>query len=213
MLAPRSRLVLAPNFGRVARAVTLSGEAYFDVIANPNIPFSVRTGNVLTNVLGTKFDVRHDTVDGRVYVAVETGRVRSKGGSAIITLAAGSVGVVTDSTAIVTTTNASGFSPWQNGDLVFDNTPVPVVLTRVGRLYGYTFVLADSTLNDSRITTTLPVTESAETIQAILDLLDVTMTTRDSTITLHTIPRMRQNKFRERRQMLNHGVSHTEVGR
>lgn len=56
------------------RSVQLTGEAYFDVAKNPDLPFIVVTGEVSTRVLGTKFNVRAFPQNA-VEVTVESGKV------------------------------------------------------------------------------------------------------------------------------------------
>jgi transmembrane sensor len=53
-----SRLSYDSLFGNKIREVTLSGEAYFEVVKNPNKPFIIHAGKVNIKVLGTVFDVK-----------------------------------------------------------------------------------------------------------------------------------------------------------
>jgi transmembrane sensor len=53
-----SRLSYDSLYGSKIREVTLSGEAYFDVVKNPNKPFIIHAGKVNIKVLGTVFDVK-----------------------------------------------------------------------------------------------------------------------------------------------------------
>ncbi len=46
------------NFGNVIREVTLSGEAYFDVVKNKSKPFIIHTAKMDIKVLGTVFNVK-----------------------------------------------------------------------------------------------------------------------------------------------------------
>ena len=45
-------------YGNNLREVTLSGEAYFDVVKNPKKPFIIHTGKINIKVLGTIFNVK-----------------------------------------------------------------------------------------------------------------------------------------------------------
>jgi len=53
-----SRLVYDSLYGSRFREVTLSGEAYFDVVKNANKPFIIHTGKINIRVLGTVFNVK-----------------------------------------------------------------------------------------------------------------------------------------------------------
>jgi len=53
-----SRLSYDSLYGNNLREVTLSGEAYFDVVKNPSKPFIIHTGKINIKVLGTVFNVK-----------------------------------------------------------------------------------------------------------------------------------------------------------
>lgn len=56
-----------------SREVTVSGEAFFDVVKNPVKPFYIYTRNMVVKVLGTSFRVTAS--EGKESVAVKTGKV------------------------------------------------------------------------------------------------------------------------------------------
>jgi ferric-dicitrate binding protein FerR (iron transport regulator) len=58
ILNSASELVLTPAFGKTERSVTLTGEAFFEVTHNKDIPFLVNTNRFQIKVLGTKFNVK-----------------------------------------------------------------------------------------------------------------------------------------------------------
>jgi ferric-dicitrate binding protein FerR (iron transport regulator) len=185
-LAPLSRLVVEPGFGSAERAVSLEGEAMFEVTSASEAPFIVRTGSVTTRVLGTTFDVRHYPHDSVVRVVVTSGKVTAGGHRTPVTLTAGTMGLVTDSTAVATAVGTMDpYTSWVDGRLTFANTEVPTMLATVGRWYGYTFVLADSTIASQHVTTEFNIAARQETLAAIRSLLNVTMTFTDSTVVLH----------------------------
>jgi len=53
-----SRLTYDKNYGNTPREVVLTGEAYFDVIKNPNLPFVIHASKINIKVLGTAFNVK-----------------------------------------------------------------------------------------------------------------------------------------------------------
>ena len=53
-----SKLSYSENFNGPVREVFLEGEAYFDVVKDPNHPFIVHTEGIDIKVLGTAFNVR-----------------------------------------------------------------------------------------------------------------------------------------------------------
>jgi transmembrane sensor len=61
------------------RSVTLRGEAYFEVQANPQKPFRIETPHGLIEVLGTSFNVRALKTEPQTEVQVMSGRVALMG--------------------------------------------------------------------------------------------------------------------------------------
>ncbi len=57
------------------RKVRLTGEAFFDVARDTSSPFEIYTGETVTRVLGTSFNVRAYPDEDKVEVMVQTGRV------------------------------------------------------------------------------------------------------------------------------------------
>ncbi|HZX60074.1 MAG TPA: FecR domain-containing protein [Mucilaginibacter sp.] len=53
-----SKLVYDKSFGNNLREVTLAGEAFFDVVKNPNLAFVIHTSTIDIRVLGTAFNVK-----------------------------------------------------------------------------------------------------------------------------------------------------------
>lgn len=194
-LAPRSRLLIPTGFARDARTLVLDGEAYFDVAHVAGAPFIVRTGDVYTRVLGTAFNVRHYRPRDEVQVAVMSGKVATgwKNAAKTVTLTAGTVGRVTDSTAtIVTTPDPTSYTTWTSGRLAFRNAPVPELLQTLGRWYGFDFRLADSTLAQLHVTTTLDNRTPQTVLRALALLLDVQLTF-DGTVDGATIVTLHSN--------------------
>ncbi|GAB3249646.1 FecR family protein [Larkinella harenae] len=74
-LQPNSRIQHVAGFGQPVRAVILTGEAFFDVVPNPKVPFLVYARDVVTRVVGTSFTVKAHDENPQVTVAVRTGRV------------------------------------------------------------------------------------------------------------------------------------------
>ncbi|GAB3267454.1 FecR family protein [Larkinella harenae] len=74
-LNPKSRLSYPHHFDTNTRTVYLSGEAFFDVVKNPEKPFLIYANRTVTKVLGTSFLVRAYCKEKDVTVMVKTGRV------------------------------------------------------------------------------------------------------------------------------------------
>lgn len=215
-LAPQSRVMVASDFGRVTRTVALSGEAYFQVAPAGNAPFLVQTGDIVTRVLGTTFDVRRYNTDAHVQVAVVSGKVATGNRRTFVTLTAGTVGQVTDSIATsLAASDVQSYVSWTAGRLTFRDTRVADVLQALEHWYGVEILLPDSVMLASRVTLTLDQKSQAEAMVALESLLNVSASfdgaTADRTrITLH--PKRQTSKPRTRENYESLSTS-TEVGR
>lgn len=63
------------HFGETAREVTLSGEAYFDVVKNSLHPFIIHTAKINIKVLGTAFNVKAYPEDRQTETSLIRGRI------------------------------------------------------------------------------------------------------------------------------------------
>ena len=70
-----SELKYPKVFNNQTREVYLSGEAYFDVHHDPAKSFIIHTANLVTNVLGTAFNVKEDKNKHTIEVTVTRGEV------------------------------------------------------------------------------------------------------------------------------------------
>lgn len=73
-LLPKSRLISPKTFSENVREIQLEGDAFFEIAHNPEKPFVVSVGNVVTKVLGTSFWIKA-TENKQIEVAVKTGKV------------------------------------------------------------------------------------------------------------------------------------------
>lgn len=76
LLRPKSSINYPSNFAGNIREVTLVGEAFFEVRKDPDHPFYVRGGDMVTKVLGTSFDVVAPADGNESSVVVKTGKVQ-----------------------------------------------------------------------------------------------------------------------------------------
>jgi len=177
-LAPQTTVSVTKN------VVTLQGEAFFEVAHRNSIPLTVRTGAVTTRVLGTTFSVRRYPAETMTRVIVAEGKV-SSGGNRPVTLVAGQIARLTDSTATVTTTSdVTPYTTWTNGPLVFHDASAAEMLETVGYWYGFHFKLADSTLAHEIVDAKFDGQSKAGVLAALRSLLSVTMSFDGNTVTL-----------------------------
>lgn len=74
-LNKNSTLTYSKDFDGDERVVYLEGEAFFDVVKNPNKPFIIHAEGTTTKVLGTSFDLKAYKDAQEVSLTVMTGKV------------------------------------------------------------------------------------------------------------------------------------------
>jgi transmembrane sensor len=157
VLGPASSLQLVTGYGSTAREVTLTGEAYFDVVHDARVPFVVRTPSATLRDVGTTFTVRSDE-SGGTRVAVTTGAVdvaARAGGAAPVVLRAGDRAVIAGADVHVERGVVSSDElSWTGGKLVFRDAPIPEVATGLRRWFGLELVVTDSAMARRRLTAT-----------------------------------------------------------
>lgn len=70
-----SKLTYAENFMGNTREVTLTGEAYFDVLHDTSRPFIIHAGKINIKVLGTAFNVRNYADDKTLETTLMRGKI------------------------------------------------------------------------------------------------------------------------------------------
>lgn len=74
-LSPGAKLKFPKIFDPRFRAVTMSGECFYEVTKNPNRPFIISSRSIVTKVWGTSFRVRDKVESNSADVSVITGKV------------------------------------------------------------------------------------------------------------------------------------------
>lgn len=168
-LGPSSTMRVLAGYGRHARVVELSGEAWFQVRHDAVRPFSVRTANTVTQDIGTAFTVRALSGDSLVRVVVHEGAATLRPADAAsdqaVLLRAHEVGVVVNAKAAQrVATDSSSVPAWRTGQMMFDQAPLSEVLREFRRWYPVVIVLPDSALRGRRVTATLPTRDLTEAL-------------------------------------------------
>jgi ferric-dicitrate binding protein FerR (iron transport regulator) len=159
-----SYLTYNNDFGKAKREITLSGEAFFDVFHNPEVPLVVHAQSVNILVKGTAFNVRSYPEAGNVETSLIRGSVQlttNTDPSRIIMLKPNEK-ITIETNAILPKTShtpkpthvyhidvlkESALSKtipeisWVQNKLVFDNEPFEEVLNKMGKWYNAEFIL------------------------------------------------------------------------
>lgn len=142
-LAPGSTLRLQKHKDK--RLVQMTGKVYFNVRHDDRAPFRVDAGSGFVKVLGTRFQVDSrdpisvSVVSGKVlFSAIRSGEealILTKGQSAVLDPAA--------SKPVEITPKHPNPAAWATGEFIYDNTPLPEVLSELSEYYDVTLVAFD----------------------------------------------------------------------
>ncbi len=160
ILQPGGRVRYARRFAAGKREVFLAGEAFFEVTKNPQQPFLVYAGKLVTKVLGTSFHVAADPRDAHVTVRVKTGRVSvftDTTGAPAVVLTPNQQAVYRAADAQVVQSEAGEGAetqpvPVPDTDFVFRDTPVTAALARMEKAYSIPITYEAGALKGCNIT-------------------------------------------------------------
>ena len=159
---------LAVDFTQDGRGVTLlRGEAFFEVVADPQRPFTVKAHGVETTVLGTAFNVRLEE-DGAT-VAVGRGSVRVADVRTSERLGPGQwVRLRADGRPERGSLPLAEVASWREGQIVARDRPVAEVVNELRRYFPGAIVLADQELGERRISGVYNIADPVVALEAVL---------------------------------------------
>lgn len=159
VLNSSSTLRYPEYFTADSREVTLCGEGYFTVMANPDKPFIVHTlKGSRVEVFGTEFNVdaypeghmvRTTLVTGKISFSYADDRVQRS-----ITLRPGQQLSynATDGHIDLQNVNVEVETAWKDGKLIFQKTPFEDILRMLGKRYNVHFILKNEQLKKHTFT-------------------------------------------------------------
>jgi len=140
------------------REVKLSGEAFFEVAADPHHPFVVQTGHVTTEVLGTSFNIQ--AFPGRdISVTVATGKVQvetgkeTEPGSQRVVLKPNEQAVYQSGKTgfTVSEVDLGKYLAWKDNTLLFEDASLEEVARLLERWYNVTIEFDNDVIRNCRI--------------------------------------------------------------
>jgi transmembrane sensor len=143
-LNSNSKLQFPKKFKNNVREVTITGEAFFDVVPDAEKPFIINAGKAQVKVLGTSFNVNAYPENERVEVVVETGIVQvvsteklNTPETAEILLNPGEKGILLNSLGKLEKglNSDPNYLAWKTRNLLFENTPLNEVVQYLNKTY------------------------------------------------------------------------------
>lgn len=167
-----SKLAFQENtFNKTKREIWLEeGEAFFEVVNNPNKPFIINVGKAVVKDIGTVFNVKKIKEKSTVVVAVQEGAVSFKGKNQdhCIILAASEVGIMNaDENVKKIAQPAQNYFSWFAHFLEFENMPLPQVVEQLETIYGTEIELSNPDLKNKYFTAYMKATSVDEVLNQL----------------------------------------------
>jgi transmembrane sensor len=161
-----SELTYRSNFGRHSRNVALTGEAFFEIAANPSKPFIIDAGKASVKVVGTSFNVITNNIDSAVEVFVRTGKVMltDNEGTQSLLLEPGYVGTMDSKISDKRLNSNPNYLAWQTRSLVYNGETLEVVFRDLKQVYNMEIIADDPAILNETWTTSPIDNKSQETI-------------------------------------------------
>ena len=150
-----SKIEFYENFEDDKREVKLEGEAFFSVKKNGR-PFTIKTENAVTKVLGTKFNVWARAKETRVIVKEGKVSLAESINNNEVILTMGESSKVVESNAPIKPTKVDPeyLLGWLNNRIVFSNTNLEEISEELERKYNVQIDIADPELLSYNLTGT-----------------------------------------------------------
>ncbi|SFO84865.1 FecR family protein [Chitinophaga sp. YR627] len=127
------------------RRITLTGEAYFQVTHDEKQPFRVVTGSVITEDLGTEFNVKAYGDEPGISTTLVSGAARVIAGEQQASLRPGEQANY-QSALKVSKVNIDDVIAWKDGYFRFDDQSLETIMKAMSRWYNVTYIFEDESL-------------------------------------------------------------------
>lgn len=199
ILAPGSKLSYPNFFKGNSRAVSLEGEAFFEVHKDIKHPFFVTSGNLVTRVVGTSFTIKAYNGTKEYKVIVNTGKVlvsqTSNNSKQEVNLHSKPVAVIPNQQITYNISQQSLVKENLQKPLMlsadiskdvftFNDTPLNKVISRIEEAYNVTIVYNEKEIGGCPLTASLGDQHLLEKLDLISKALDVKYYINDGHIVL-----------------------------
>lgn len=149
-----SKLSYPEFFDGKEREVTLTGEAYFEVVHDEEVPFVVKTADMGITVLGTSFNVKAYPEDECVITTLATGRIKQKyissGEEIVLNPSDQSVFMKSSGLLRRERVDVSEVIGWKNGRVILKNKSLDEIFKELARWYDFDVEYKNESLRYTR---------------------------------------------------------------
>lgn len=135
------------------RIVTITGEAYFEVAKNSNMPFKIKVFDMEVEGTGMYVNINAYTDEPVIETTVTKGNAKLNKGSTSKLLQPAQQGLYDKEGkfSLVKNTDTNEVVAWKNGFFQFNNTSLKKVMRQLGRWYDVDIVYEDSSKPEKQI--------------------------------------------------------------
>lgn len=163
---------LPKDYNKEERKIKFSGEGYFQVHNNKEVPFLINAKGLEVRVLGTIFNLSVRDNDKTAVISLEEGSVflLSERNKTNVTLKKNQKAILDHSTGkitVISDENIKDVSAWRRGDMVFRNTPLSSVVHTIEENYNVTIIVDCKDCLEDSFTGVLPTNNLNEVLEVI----------------------------------------------
>nr|WP_295870188.1 FecR domain-containing protein [uncultured Chitinophaga sp.] len=179
------------TFGKNNRHIKIDkGEAFFDVVKNDALPFTVDAPDVEVEVLGTAFNVK--AAGSGVKVFVQSGKVsaayKGKGSDKKVILTPGQEASLARHGSTIDTRfykKNNNILAWRTRTLTFDDAPLTEVAAALSDFYHVQVDISNQQLNDKKLLATFPNMPLEEVLDIMRKTLQINITHKDNLVEIY----------------------------
>ncbi|MBO9616303.1 MAG: FecR domain-containing protein [Dyadobacter sp.] len=166
------------DFNQETREVSLTGEAYFDVVhlnvqGRKPASFVIKTGKIRTTVLGTAFSIKSLPSEKEVVVTVTRGKVRVDDGDKHTSLLTANQQVTYNTQTTIAdekVVKSQELTAWVQADMVFQEMPFGALAEMLEKRYGVKISFQNPQMQQCLITGRFSGTETLDEVFKVLTL-------------------------------------------
>ncbi|MCR8556465.1 FecR family protein [Mucilaginibacter sp. BJC16-A38] len=132
-----SSITFPTAFSKIERRVTITGEVYFEVAKNKQLPFRVVAGKQTVEVLGTHFNINAYTDESAIKTTLIEGSVKVSANSNTAILKPEQQSTIFNRTdkISISTVDTEDVLAWKNGNFQFESAEIPLIMRQASRWY------------------------------------------------------------------------------
>ena len=183
-----SSITYPTSFTGTERLVSITGEAYFEVAKNKEMPFRIKSALQTVEVLGTHFNINAYTDETAVKTTLLEGSVKITSSTNSIKIVPGEQAVIdkeSNGVIVKRQTDTDQEVAWKNGVFSFKGEDIRSLMRQVSRWYDID-VVYDNNITNEKYFGEISRSSSLNNVFKILELNDVKFSVDGKTVRVST---------------------------